>query len=112
MADFSIVKQWLERAAKDLEIAQYDIKDSKRAEYVAFNCQQSAEKYLKAFIIAHNLKLKYTHDLVNLTRICSQKDKDFVKLEPYVEELTPFYIESRYPDSMLGILPKSGQKLP
>lgn len=98
MVDFSIVAQWLEKAAKDLSIAATDIKDSKRAEYVAFNCQQSAEKYLKAYIIANDLKFKYTHDLVELLRICVEKDKDFNKLKRYVEELTPFYIESRYPD--------------
>src|SRR3989344_7884064 len=98
MADIKVVKQWLAKADKDLSIAQDDIQNPNRAEYVVFNCQQAAEKYLKAYIIANNLEFKYIHDLVEILRICQGKDKDFAKLRRYVEELTPFYIESRYPE--------------
>lgn len=95
-----IVKQWLAKADKDLKIAQEDFKKPDRAEYVAFNCQQATEKYLKAYIVSNNLDFKRTPDLVELVRICAQKDSDFNRLKPFVEELTPFYIESRYPEFM------------
>lgn len=103
MADLSIVNLWLDRAKKDLVIAQEDIKDPQRSEYVAFNCQQAAEKYLKAFIIKNELKFKATHDLVNLLEICIEKDSEFTKLREFAEELTPFYIETRYPDFIAAI---------
>ncbi|OGD84761.1 hypothetical protein A2165_04370 [Candidatus Curtissbacteria bacterium RBG_13_40_7] len=93
MANFSIVQQWLDRADKDLSIAQSDIKDTKRAEYVAFNCHQATEKFLKAYIIAGDLKFRPTHDLVNLL----------------VEELTPLYLESRYPEFIRAITHKQAK---
>lgn len=103
MADVSIIAQWIGKADKDLAIAEADVTRPERAEYVAFNCQQAAEKYLKAYIIANNLKFRYTHDLVELLRICLKNDPSFSKLSTFVEELTPFYIESRYPE-FVGVI--------
>lgn len=98
MARLPIVNEWIDKANKDLSIAQEDIKKPERSEYVAFNCQQAVEKYLKAYIIANNLDFRKTHDLVALLKICVQKDKTFSNFKALVEDLNPLYLETRYPE--------------
>lgn len=98
MARPSIVNEWIDKANKDLSIAQEDIKKTERSEYVAFNYQQAVEKFLKAYIIANNLEFRKTHDLVAILKICAQKDKTFSQFKALVEDLNPLYIESRYPE--------------
>ena len=110
MVNLSVVKQWLEKADSDLSFAQSTNKERGREDYVAFASQQAAEKFLKAFIIAKNLKFKYTHDLVDLLRVCAQKDKEFARLSSFAEELTPLYIESRYPE-FVGVITKERAKI-
>lgn len=110
MADSSIVQQWLAKADKDLSIAKGDINDAQRAEYVAFFCQQASEKYLKAYIIANDLRFSRTHDLVNLLAECAKKEKDFATLKRDAQELTPFYFESRYPE-FIGVISRQHAKI-
>lgn len=64
----------------------------------AFHAQQAAEKALKAFLTAHNSAFPRTHDLGRLTGLCSTIDLTF---SPYIAALgilTPYAVESRYPD--------------
>lgn len=57
----------------------------------AFHCQQAAEKFLKAFLVCHQIEFRKTHDLGELLKLASQAEL------PGCEWLTPFGIEFRYP---------------
>lgn len=98
MVNKKIVDEWIKIANKDLVIAGEDVNKKGRLEYVGFLCQQSAEKFLKAYIVASELTFQKTHDLEILLEICAQKDPDFNQLQMQCRLLTPFYIEARYPD--------------
>jgi HEPN domain-containing protein len=98
MADPGIVKEWLGKADEDLRFANFILKE--RDEFlpqVCFHFQQSAEKYLKAFVIAHNLDFRKIHNLPELLRVCAAKDETLLPLKEECEFLTDFYIEARYP---------------
>ena len=90
-----ITKKWIERAKYDLVTAQAML-ETKRYLYVAFMCQQSLEKILKAIIIEKGGEALRTHNLVRLAEkaeiyhLMVNKDQDFLA------DLTPFAIESRY----------------
>jgi len=92
-----ITKKWIERAKYDLVTAQAMLV-TKRYLYVAFMCQQSLEKILKAIIIEKGEPALRTHNLVRLAekaevyQLMANKDQDFLA------DLTPFAIESRYGD--------------
>ena len=45
---------------------------------VTFHCQQSVEKYLKEYLIFLGIDFRFTHDLVYLIDLITQRDKDFI----------------------------------
>lgn len=92
-----IADEWLEKAAKDLAAARLLATDESLWEGACFHCQQAAEKALKAFLISAGERLPRMHDLVVLTRLCSEKEPDFEKLISNAGLLNPFYARTRYP---------------
>lgn len=98
MVSKKIVNEWLKKAEEDYIFAVNNLKEkSKFYSHICFHFHQSAEKFLKAYIIYRNLEFKKIHDLIELLRICESKDKEFSELREDCEFLNPFYIETRYP---------------
>jgi len=98
MTSKKIIKEWIKKAEEDYNFAVDNLKEkSKFYSHICFHFHQSAEKFLKAYIIAKNLEFKKIHDLVELLRICENNDKSFYELREECEFLNPFYIETRYP---------------
>lgn len=98
MVDRQIIDEWLAKAEDDFRFAEMVLSEEK--EYynqICFHFQQSAEKYLKSFIIANNLGFEKTHDLPLLLQKCIRKDPAFSDLQDSCGYLTAFYIQSRYP---------------
>jgi len=69
---------------------------------ICFHFQQSAEKFLKAYIIANDLGFERTHDLPLLLQRCIQQDPSFETLKNSCGYLTAFYIASEARPSRLG----------
>lgn len=91
------IEEWLLKADKDLEEARFLYQSNRPLEDSAYFVHQSIEKYLKAFLISKGWELEKIHDLVKLTKEASRFDKSFERFIPEMEEITDFYIESRYP---------------
>jgi HEPN domain-containing protein len=87
------VKAWWRQALKDLDAAE---KNFEIGEYylVAFLCQQSVEKALKAFYIQKLKKATTTHSLIYLGKSVGVPKE----LEKTLRDLTPDFVVSRYPD--------------
>lgn len=106
MADIKIIKEWLDLAENDFGFANVNLND-KETEYfglICFHFQQAAEKYLKAFIVANDLRFEKIHDLDTLREICLEKDSNFSNLKEECIFLNDFYIESRYPVIVPSVL--------
>ncbi len=86
-------KIWLERAEHDFNRAKKNFK-IKEFELVAFLCQQSVEKGLKALCIDKFEKIVKTHDLMFL---CSMLNSP-KEISDACNRLNPVYTETRYPD--------------
>ena len=98
MVDIEIVREWLAKADEDFEFARANFEEGKRFfAQISFHFQQAAEKYLKSYIIAHELEFLKIHDLPLLLKICLSKDSSFEVLQEDCEFLTTFYIDARYP---------------
>jgi HEPN domain-containing protein len=98
MADQSVVKEWLQKADENFRFAEASLKDgSGFYAQLCFHFQQSAEKYLKAYIIAKNLPFERVHDLVHLLKICANHTPAFSELRDECILLNTAYIETRYP---------------
>jgi HEPN domain-containing protein len=71
MVDFSIAQEWIEKADEDFEFALVNFQEGKPfVAQICFHFQQSAEKYLKGYIVARDLEFRKTHDLSMLLSIC------------------------------------------
>ncbi len=63
---------------------------------IGFHCQQSVEKYLKAFLIFKEHDFDYKHNLNYLLNLCSDFDTEFKNID--VGNLSRFAVDQRYPD--------------
>lgn len=63
-----------------------------------FNCQQGAEKYLKAFLTFHQMDFPKTHSMTALINLCASKDSSFKEISAEADSLTDYAAEIRYPD--------------
>ena len=100
MVDAEIIREWLTKADEDFDFARIN-HEEQRTFYaqICFHFQQSAEKYLKTYIIAHQLTFRKVHDLPMLLNIIAEKDKAFEQVRDDCEFLATFYVETRYPVS-------------
>ena len=97
MADPQIVKEWLKKADENLNFSSSIIDESTFYAQICFHFHQAAEKYFKAFIVAHDLEFRKIHDLIVLQKICMAKEPAFEPLIDDCRVLNRYYIDTRYP---------------
>ena len=88
------VKRWWKQTQNDVKVAKVLVK-SKKYGYSSFWCQQAAEKALKTLLLKKGLELIKTHDLVLLAKKLNASEE----IVQMCKELTPIYVETRYPDT-------------
>jgi HEPN domain-containing protein len=93
-----LVKIWIGKAENDLKTAKDELNTQKPAtDTICFHAQQCAEKYLKAFLIYHEIEFEKTHVLEDLISLATQIDNSFIELIKFGKKLTPYAVEIRYP---------------
>ena len=106
-----IVAEWTQKADADFNLA-----DHLRAEGVlfpnaiAFHCQQAAEKYLKAFLVSHQVPFPKTHDLEEILDLVETVDTSLAGSLRDVIVLTPYGIELRYPGDRPDATPDTARE--
>jgi HEPN domain-containing protein len=70
---------------------------------VCYHCQQSAEKIMKAYILALDLEIVKTHHLEKLNSIIQDKDSDIFHSVTFLNELSRYATTTRYPDDFEDI---------
>jgi HEPN domain-containing protein/predicted nucleotidyltransferase len=93
------LRDWLIRAEEDLRLANHLSADfAEWTNPICFHCQQSAEKFLKALIIAQNERPGRTHKLYKLLEHLRAVGMALPGLDADCRLLSPFAAETRYPD--------------
>ena len=69
----------------------------KPIEIICYHCEQSAEKYLKGYLIKCGNRVERTHDVVLLNKKCKSIDESFDIIEDECIELVPYGVQVRYP---------------
>jgi len=107
-----IPKQWADQAHYDLDTARAMLA-SERYLYVLFCCQQAVEKMLKAVIAERSGQCPpRLHNLLRLTEYAGlELDQGQMTI---MEDLSRYYIQSRYPEEIpaisRGLDRKTGQQ--
>lgn len=96
------IRKWVIKGDHDLGTAKITyLHIPEYLDTVTFHCQQAVEKYLKAYLIFKNITFKFSHDLIYLLDIITQKDSDFESFYDTVSELQGYAVEIRYPNETI-----------
>lgn len=100
----TLIARWLKFAEEDLIIAN-DIFIGNHPIYrsVCFQCQQSVEKYLKAYLIKLDVKIVKTHDIEHLLNMLAGYDSGVDKFQTLTNHFTNYAVTYRYPDDFEDI---------
>lgn len=106
-----LVRQWLGKADEDFRVAEHLA--SGAAAYsgaTCFHAQQAVEKYLKAFLVEHQIEFSKTHDLGELLDLASSADPSLEKSLREVTALNPYSVDTRYPGDFPETTSKDARK--
>lgn len=106
------VFKWIEYADEDLRVTEIVFSLSSNVPYriIAYHSQQCAEKYLKAFLLYHDVDFPYTHNISTLIELCMP----FVNLNDKLntaKELSKYAVAVRYPTDYLTLNKKETIRL-
>jgi HEPN domain-containing protein len=90
------IKQWILKANEDLLVVERLTENEIVApSAVCFHCQQAVEKYLKAFLISHDVEIRRTHNIEFLLTECCDINPIFSEIDP--KNLSDYGVDVRYP---------------
>ena len=103
---WTLVRQWIVKADLDYRTAERLLQDEDPIrESIAFHCQQAAEKFMKAFLVANQVAFPKTHSIGRLLDLVTTIDPELTAALESAESLTPFGVEIRYPGDLPELLP-------
>jgi HEPN domain-containing protein len=91
-----VADEWMQVARKDWRRAERNLKD-RDAEAAGFFLQQALEKYIKAFLLKHNWKLRKIHELDALLDEAAKYEQELEKFRDLCERVSGYYLAERYP---------------
>ena len=97
-----LANQWLEKSKDDYISAAVLVEKviPPQIEIACYHCQQCAEKALKAFCVFRGTEVQKTHNLIVLCQSCISLDSDFSVLISDCARLTPYSVQTRYPNNI------------
>lgn len=91
-------QEWQRIAKMDLSSAEYLLNmHPVPMEVICYHCQQSAEKYLKGYLVLHGMNPPKIHDLNELHKLCLNLSDIFKEIADQCSDLTAYSIQPRYP---------------
>ncbi len=91
-------RQWVRKAETDFKTAEHLFQSGPDfSKGAAFHSQQAAEKYLKAFLVWHQIEFQKTHDIETLLKLAGKVDSKIPDVLKDAVILTPYGVDYRYP---------------
>lgn len=97
-------ERWLAQARSDLDFARVGLREGFFAQ-ASFQCQQAAEKALKAIHYLGGARFVPGHALVELLAPLVDSDPGLASLRAGARRLDQLYIPTRYPNGLPGGVP-------
>lgn len=106
-----LVRQWIERAEQDLGLADYLMAhDAPWLNAVAYHAQQAAEKFLKGFLVRHQIEFAKTHAIGQLLDLVATADTRLADALGDAVALTAFSTAARYPSDIPEVTREDARK--
>ena len=95
---WDFVQSWLHKAEGDLRACEHLLRLEEEDYFAsAFHAHQAAEKFLKAFLVRHQIPFRKTHDIQQLLQLASRADLSIKEELASAAMLTAFGVQFRYP---------------
>jgi len=95
---WDFVQSWLAKAEGDLHAARVLLSESGEfGEAIGFHSQRAAEKFMKAYLVRHQVEFRKTHQLALLRKLISRLDGKLAEQLAFADWLSPFGVEARCP---------------
>ena len=94
---FEKIKLLYDKGERDIKASEQlmNVNDGEfYSSIICFHCQQAVEKYLKAYLMYHEIIPPKTHDLLRLAAICSDFDEAVVNFE--LDGFASYGVDIRY----------------
>lgn len=96
MDNRDMAKRWFNKENNDLASGNYLLTTpDPSTDIICFHSQQAAEKYLKGFLVFHDVEAPRIHGIEEL--MCEKIDSEFSKLYDIGSDLSGYAVEVRYP---------------
>ncbi len=106
-----VMAEWVRKADADFDLAEHLLAEgSNFLNAIAFHCQQAVEKYLKAFLVWHQIHFPKTHDLEELLDLVETVEAGLAESLRDVIVLTPYGVEVRYPGDRPDATPETARQ--
>jgi len=98
------VEKWMQKAEEDFTTVQILLSNNEYApSIVCFHCQQTTEKYLKAFLLFLNVDFPKSHDLLELLdNFILPANSVFDEIREEAIILTDYAVDTRYLDFLFN----------
>ena len=91
-------REWLRRAKSNLARARAGKVDPDILyEDICFDAQQAAEKAIKAVLVSRDVRLRRSHDIIDLLTLVSEAGLDVPDFVKEADRLTHYAVQTRYP---------------
>jgi len=93
MGKHELLQEWIDRGHNDFRSADYlsTMHHPTPDEIICYLCQQSAEKYLKAFLFLHDVEPPKIHDLNELLEMIAEVNPGIFKATDVLYTLSAEY---------------------
>ncbi len=100
-----MLKEWINKAEDDLLAARMLMEHEEfPVSVVCFHCQQSAEKYFKAYLTFREVEFPKIHDMIAiLENYLIPLDITFSDIKQQTVLLTDYAVKPRYPDFLIEL---------
>jgi len=92
-----LVRQWLAKAEQDTGVAEHLLSERLYYGAVGYHAQQACEKYLKAFLVEHQVEFPKTHDLGLLLDLAASVSEELADSLRAAIVLNDYSVDARYP---------------
>jgi HEPN domain-containing protein len=98
-----LADEWFDNAANALGYAKTGLPDTSFYGWICFLCHQSAELYLKGYLVLDRVKPPKIHDLTKLLELAVKQERSLESLLPGCKILNRYYIAVRYPPELRNV---------
>ena len=106
-----LARQWLAKAEEDFGVAKHLVTEgTSYLSAAGFHAQQAAEKFLKAFLVWHQIEFPKTHDLDELLDLAATVDSHLAESLCSTTILSSYGVDIRYPSDFPQMRPEDARQ--